>query len=86
MITKTVSSTGAAMMTADEVSDLTESQIFAALPNPIFVLDLKNKFISSEDIYITRQRHRINLEKCVEHLTSFENKNFDLGSRDLTIL
>ena len=25
--------------------------------------NLKNKFISSEDIFITRQRHRNNLEK-----------------------
>ena len=28
-----------------------------------------------DDIYITRQRHRDNLEKCFEHLTNFEEKN-----------
>ena len=50
---------------------------------------MKNKFISSEDIYITRQRHRINLEKCVEHLISFEDKNsleeFDKAAEDLRL-
>ena len=35
---------------------------------------LKNKFISSEDILITRERHRQHLEQCVEHLKSFSNK------------
>ena len=45
MMTKYVSSTGAALMGVGESSDLTESQIFAALPNPVFVLDLENKFI-----------------------------------------
>jgi tRNA modification GTPase len=51
--------------------------------------NLKNKFISSEDIYITRQRHRVNLEKCVEHLISFEDKNsleeFDKAAEDLRL-
>ena len=36
--------------------------------------NLKNKFISQEDVYITRQRHRTNLEKCIEHLKNFEKK------------
>ena len=45
MITKTASSTGAASTAVDENSELTESQIFAALPNPVFVLDLENRFI-----------------------------------------
>tara|TARA_Y100000768_G_C23977035_1_gene683600 strand:- start:430 stop:1761 length:1332 start_codon:yes stop_codon:yes gene_type:complete len=51
--------------------------------------NLKNKFISSEDIFITRQRHRINLEKCVQHLKNFEeNKStddFDKGAEDLRL-
>ena len=51
--------------------------------------NLKNKFISHEDIYITRQRHRINLEKCVEHLSNFEEKNsledFDKASEDIRL-
>ena len=44
-MTKSISSTGVARMAADESSDLTESQIFAALPNPVFVLDPENRFI-----------------------------------------
>ncbi len=33
--------------------------------------NLKNKFISTEDIYITRERHRSNLKNCLEHLKNF---------------
>ena len=35
---------------------------------------LINKFITSEDILITRERHRENLEQCVFHLKDFEKK------------
>jgi len=44
-MTNSVSSTGAALMAADDSSDLTETQILAVLPNPVFVLDLENRFI-----------------------------------------
>ncbi len=37
--------------------------------------NLKNKFISSDNIFITRERHRTNLENCVKHLEKFEKKN-----------
>ena len=51
--------------------------------------NLKNKFIHEDDIYITRQLHRTNLEKCVEHLTNFEEKNsledFDKAAEDLRL-
>ena len=51
--------------------------------------NLKSKFISQEDIYITRKRHRVNLEKCVEHLINFEEKNsledFDKSAEDLRL-
>ena len=51
--------------------------------------NLKNKFIFQDDIYITRQRHRTNLEKCVEHLTNFEEKksleDFDKAAEDLRL-
>ena len=51
--------------------------------------NLKNKFISSENIFITRERHRANLEKCVEHLEKFEEKksleDFDKGAEDLRL-
>ena len=50
---------------------------------------LKHQFHNSEDILITRERHRQNLEKCVEHLQSFEEKNnleeFDKASEDLRL-
>jgi len=50
---------------------------------------LENKFISQKDIYITRKRHRNNLEKCLENLTNFEEKNsiedFDKAAEDLRL-
>ncbi len=35
---------------------------------------LKNKFTTTEDILITRERHRQNLINCVEHLEKFKKK------------
>ena len=50
---------------------------------------LKNKFVNSEDILITRQRHRQHLEKCLEYLKVFEEKNeandFDKAAEDLRL-
>ncbi len=50
---------------------------------------LKKKFISSDDIYITRERHRSNLKNCVEHLKNFQEKkslqDFDKGAEDLRL-
>ena len=50
---------------------------------------LKNKFISSEDILITRERHRQNLINCVQHLERFKNKksanDFDKAAEDLRL-
>ena len=50
---------------------------------------LKKKFIKSDDILITRERHRQNLEQCVFHLNNFEQKNsleeFDKSSEDLRL-
>jgi tRNA modification GTPase len=50
---------------------------------------LKKKFIKSDDILITRERHRQNLEQCVFHLNNFEKKNsleeFDKASEDLRL-
>ena len=49
--------------------------------------NLKNKFISSNDIFITRQRHRVNLELCLESLINFEEKksldDIDKAAEDL---
>ena len=50
---------------------------------------LKNQFISSEDILITRERHRQHLEQCVLHLDNFKQKNkaedFDKSAEDLRL-
>ncbi len=50
---------------------------------------LKNQFIKSEDILITRERHREHLEQCVNHLENFKNKNvseeFDKAAEDLRL-
>jgi len=50
---------------------------------------LKNKFITSEEILITRERHRQNLEQCLFHLKKFEEKNdqkdFDKAAEDLRL-
>ena len=50
---------------------------------------LKNKFITSEDILITRERHRQNLINCVHHLEKFikirSSKNFDMAAEDLRL-
>ena len=50
---------------------------------------LKNQFINSEDILITRERHRQHLNQCVFHLESFKNKkkveDFDKAAEDLRL-
>ena len=50
---------------------------------------LKNKFITAEDILITRERHRQNLINCVHHLEKFEKKksaqDFDKAAEDLRL-
>ena len=52
-------------------------------------IKLKNKFITSDDILITRERHRQHLEQCVQNLENFENKNntedFDKAAEDLRL-
>ena len=51
--------------------------------------NLKNKFISEEDILITRERHRQHLEQCADHLKNFEDKNnkkdFDKAAEDIRL-
>ncbi len=52
-------------------------------------INLKNKFISEDDIFITRERHRQNLLQCVNYLKNFsENNNkkdFDKAAEDLRL-
>jgi len=51
--------------------------------------NLKNKFITSGDILITRERHRQHLEQCLEHLKNFnkkkEDEDFDKAAEDLRL-
>jgi len=50
---------------------------------------LKSKFTSSEDILITRERHRQNLINCVQHLEKFKKKksanDFDKAAEDIRL-
>ena len=50
---------------------------------------LKKKFLSEEDILITRERHRQHLVQCVDHLKNFLEKNnkkdFDKAAEDLRL-
>ena len=51
--------------------------------------NLKDKFISEEDILITRERHRQHLVQCVNYLINFLDKNdkkdFDKAAEDLRL-
>jgi len=51
--------------------------------------NLKNKFISSDDILITRERHRQHLQQCLDHLNNFTQKkkieDFDRAAEDLRL-
>ncbi len=51
--------------------------------------NLKNKFITSDDILITRERHRQHLQQCLEHLNNFNQKkdieDFDKAAEDLRL-
>jgi tRNA modification GTPase len=51
--------------------------------------NLKNKFITSDDILITRERHRQHLEQCLGYLKNFNKKNevedFDKAAEDLRL-
>ena len=51
--------------------------------------NLKNKFISNDDILITRERHRQHLIQCMDNLKNFSKKNekkdFDKAAEDLRL-
>jgi tRNA modification GTPase len=51
--------------------------------------NLKNKFITSDDILITRERHRQHLEQCLDYLNNFNHKkeieDFDKAAEDLRL-
>ena len=51
--------------------------------------NLKDKFISQENILITRERHRQHLMQCADHLINFQSKNdkkdYDKAAEDLRL-
>ncbi len=51
--------------------------------------NLKSKFITSDDILITRERHRQHLQQCLDHLKNFNQKkeieDFDKAAEDLRL-
>ena len=51
--------------------------------------NLKNKFVSTEDTLITRERHRQHLQQCIDHLEKFSKKekeeDFDKAAEDLRL-
>ncbi len=51
--------------------------------------NLKNKFFTSDDILITRERHRQHLQQCLDHLKNFNQKkeieDFDKAAEDLRL-
>ena len=51
--------------------------------------NFKNKFITSDDIFITRERHRQHLQQCLDHLKNFNQKkeiaDFDKAAEDLRL-
>ena len=50
---------------------------------------IKSKFLKNENVLISRERHRLNLKKCVEHLDEFMKNNssqeFDKAAEDLRL-
>ncbi len=51
--------------------------------------NLKNKFLTNDDILITRERHRQHLQQCLNHLNNFNQKkeieDFDKAAEDLRL-
>ena len=49
--------------------------------------NLKIKFITEEDILITRERHRVKLNNCLKEIDKFlkkdQNKDLELAAEDL---
>src|SRR6056300_1537476 len=67
-----------------EIKKLDHDELILKIKN-----NLKNKFITSDDILITRERHRQHLEQCLGHLKNFNKKNededFDKAAEDLRL-
>ena len=70
------------------INDKTEKKNFLSIKNVKWTLP-KNKFITEEDILITRERHRQHLLQCSDYLKNFLDKNdkkdFDKAAEDLRL-
>ena len=69
-------------------TSIKEEENLADLVNAI-EQKLKNKFILSDDVLITRERHRQHLQQCLDHLNNFNQKkeieDFDKAAEDLRL-
>ena len=69
------------------ISVLKETNIDKVISEIKFLL--KKSLHSNTDIFITRERHRINLNNCILSLQDFKNKNlneeFDKATEDLRV-
>jgi tRNA modification GTPase len=69
------------------ISVLKETNIYKVISEIKFLL--KKSLHSNTDIFITRERHRINLNNCILSLQDFKNKNlneeFDKATEDLRV-
>ncbi len=69
------------------ISVLKETNIYKVISEIKFLL--KKSLHSNTDIFITRERHRINLNNCILSLQDFKNKNlneeFDKATEDLRL-
>ncbi len=69
------------------ISVLKETNIYKVISEIKFLL--KKSLYSNTDIFITRERHRINLNNCILSLQDFKNKNlneeFDKATEDLRV-
>ena len=69
------------------VSILNETNIEKVISEIKFIL--KKSLYTNKDIFITRERHRINLNNCINSLQDFKNKSineeFDKASEDLRV-
>ena len=66
-----------------------EQKVFSNLSQWKGDLKVLEKFVTSENILITRERHRQNLKNCVQHLEKFQkkksSKDFDKAAEDLRL-
>ena len=69
------------------ISVLKETNIDKVISEIKYIL--KKSLYTSTDVFITRERHRIDLNNCIQSLQDFKNKNinedFDKAAEDLRV-